>query len=237
MPWAAQVATGRQWGLSSTRILVTDFDGTITANDFYLLVARQYMPRNAPDYWARYASGGLTHFEAMQEFFSHTPSDPVRLERLLDETGPDPQLAAAIARLRGAGWELIIASAGSDWYIHRLLGRAGITGVAVHANPGEIEPGRGLKLRLPEESPFFSADAGIDKAAIVRDARRRAGTVAFAGDGPPDVEPALLVEPALRYATGWLAAELKRRGEPFRPFRRWHEIAADLLRDGRYSQK
>jgi 2-hydroxy-3-keto-5-methylthiopentenyl-1-phosphate phosphatase len=210
------------------RVLVTDFDGTITSEDFYLLVARQYMPRDAPDYWAMYARGELTHFEAMRSFFSHAPTDDASLERLLEQTEPDLDLGPSVARLREGGWEVVIASAGSSWYIDRLLARAGIHGLAVHANPGTIEPGRGLWIRLPEHSPFFSREVGIDKGAIVRDALDRADEVAFAGDGPPDVSPAMLVNPDLRFARGWLATELRRRGEPFQPFRRWSEVAKAL---------
>jgi 2-hydroxy-3-keto-5-methylthiopentenyl-1-phosphate phosphatase len=52
--------------------------------------------------------------------------------------------------------------------------------------------------------------------------------VAFAGDGAPDVESALLVGPDLRFARGYLAEELSRRGEPYRTFGRWCEIAEAL---------
>ena len=83
-------------------------------------------------------------------------------------------------------------------------------------------------MRLPEESPFFSATHGIDKSAVVRDAMCRYKRTAFAGDGPPDLEPILLVSPEYRFARSWLAGELQRRAEYFRPFRRWSEISAAL---------
>jgi 2-hydroxy-3-keto-5-methylthiopentenyl-1-phosphate phosphatase len=83
-------------------------------------------------------------------------------------------------------------------------------------------------MELPHGAPFFSAEVGIDKPAIVRHALATVDVVAFAGDGPPDVEPALLVDPALRFATGFLAEELARRGEGFRPFERWIEVARAL---------
>jgi 2-hydroxy-3-keto-5-methylthiopentenyl-1-phosphate phosphatase len=216
----------------TTRILVTDFDGTITDRDFYLLVARQYMPRSAPDYWTLYSRGMLTHFQAMQRFYSHTPADEAALGRLLDETAPDPLLRQSVERLKAAGWQVRIASAGSSWYIERLLARAGVTGVEIHASPGTIEPERGLVLRLPEGSPYLSRESGIDKEAVVREALSRADVVAFAGDGPPDVGPALMVAPEMRFARGWLAGELHRRGEEFRLFRRWSDISAELLRAG-----
>ena len=209
---------------------MTDFDGTITDQDFYQLVARKYMPSTAPDYWELYSRGQLTHFEAMRSFFSHSPTDPASLDRLLDETSPDPLFGESLERLRERGWKVVIASAGSSWYIERLLKRAGVNGIPIHASPGNIEPGRGLWIRLPEESPFLSRETGIDKEAVVRDALSHAGTVAFAGDGPPDVGPALMVKTEMRFARGWLAAELQRRNQPFQPYGRWSNIANQLLR-------
>ncbi len=214
--------------IASARVFVTDFDGTMAAQDFYRLVAQQYMPLGAPDYWDLYARGKITHFEAMRSFFSHAPEDEEALNRLLQRMDPDPGLGAAVDQLQQRGWQVIVASAGSAWYIDRLLAQAGVSGVEVYANPGSIEPGRGLWIRLPEASPFFSLDVGINKPAIVREALRRAELVAFAGDGPPDLEPALLVRPGLRFARGWLAGELDRRGEPFSRFQRWSDVAEML---------
>jgi 2,3-diketo-5-methylthio-1-phosphopentane phosphatase len=207
---------------------VSDFDGTITDFDVYALIAERYMPKDHPDYFADYRAGHLTHFEAMQSYFRFAPSEPEALERLLRDTRPDPELAACVRRLEASGWDLIIVSAGSSWYIERILEAAGIS-ATIHANPGNIAGSRGLVLRLPEESPFFSADAGIDKAAVVRAALERYRTVAFAGDGPPDVQPALLVPPSMRFARRYLAQALDGLGEAYRPYRTWSEAVRMLL--------
>ena len=208
--------------------LVSDFDGTITATDFYTLIAQRYMPPDAPDFFAMYRAGELRHWEAMQGFFQYAPDDQHELEQLMRDTAPDPEFAASATRLAEAGWELIIVSAGSLWYIERILAAAGVS-ATVHSIPGEIVPGRGLQLRLREDSPFFSSEVGVDKPAVVRDALARYKTVAFAGDGLPDVAPALLVQPDLRFARGLLAQELTRRRERFVEFSRWSDVSEALL--------
>jgi 2-hydroxy-3-keto-5-methylthiopentenyl-1-phosphate phosphatase len=86
-------------------------------------------------------------------------------------------------------------------------------------------------MSLPERTPFFSPTKGVNKAAIVQDALKRSDLVAFAGDGRPDLRPAILVRPELRFARGWLAEALSERGEIFHPFECWSEIA-DRLRKG-----
>ena len=52
--------------------------------------------------------------------------------------------------------------------------------------------------------------------------------VAFAGNGPPDLDAALSVPPELRFARDWLADELSRRKESFHRFSQWSQIADRL---------
>lgn len=209
-------------------ILVSDYDGTITRNDFYSLLAERYIPPDAPDFFAQYRAGRISHFEAMAGYFSFAPAGVPALDELLEASQPDPALSEAGRLLERFGWELIIVSAGSSWYIERVLARAGVRATVV-SNPGRIVPGRGLVIeKPPRESPFYSEDVGVDKVAVVRAAQRRADAVAFAGDGLPDIQAALLVQPSLLFARGQLAAELTARGCAYSSFDRWSEVAASV---------
>jgi len=144
----------------------------------------------------------------------------------------DPHLGAAIARLKAHGWDIVVASAGCDWYITRLLDAAGVS-ATLYANPGTYDPADGLRMRLPVESPVFSPDTGIDKVAVVRAALTAHACVAFAGDGRPDLPAAMLVPPERRFARGWLADALTTDGIPYHPFENWKQIADILLNGGR----
>lgn len=206
------------------KIFVSDYDGTITDRDFYSLLAERYVPADATNYFARYREGQITHFEAMAAYFAFAPTG----EEQLKASQPDPELGLAAGLLQRVGWELLVVSAGSSWYVTRVLRRAGVK-AAVYSNPGRLENGRGLVLKKPDtSSPYYSESVGIDKSAVVRHALQAAEMVAFAGDGPTDVQPALLVRPELRFARRFLADALRQRGEAFRPFSRWSEIAKEL---------
>ena len=210
------------------KIFVSDYDGTITNQDFYLLIAERYVPEDTPDYFAQYREGRITHFEAMAAYFAFAPTEEQQLEELLTASQVDPDLGASAALLRRAGWELWVVSAGSSWYIERVLKRADVA-ATVYSNPGRLENGSGLVMeKLDPSSPYHSASMGVDKSAVVRHALHVADTVAFAGDGPPDLQPALLVRPDLRFARGFLAEALRERGETFQPFSCWSEIARKL---------
>src|SRR5207248_786223 len=114
-----------------------------------------------------------------------------------------------------------------EWYIRRLLRWAGVE-MEVHSNPGRFEAGRGLVMSLPAGSPYFDANLGIDKSAVVRRALEAGRAVAFAGDGFPDAAAARLVPASLRFARADLATALRREGLAYRPFERWAEVARAL---------
>jgi 2-hydroxy-3-keto-5-methylthiopentenyl-1-phosphate phosphatase len=210
----------------SRSVLVSDFDGTLTERDFYQQVRDRLLPPDAPDHWAAYHRGELSHFAALQAYFAAARPDGQALVGLLDGMGLEPRLAEGVALLERAGWRVVVVSNGCSWYIDRLLAGAGVD-LEVHANPGEVRDGR-LVMRWPEGTPFPSPQTGISKAAVVRHHLDAGRAVAFAGDGPPDLEPALLVAPERRFARGHLAEALQVRGESFRPYGRWFEVAREL---------
>ncbi len=212
----------------SDKILVTDFDGTLTRHDFYELVRRELVPPGTPNYWDQYRAGVITHFEALAGYFASITADEAKVLALVDRMEIEPRLKSAVAELQAAGWKIVIASAGCRWYIERLLASRDVQ-LELHANLGTFQPGRGLVMELPTNSPFFSSTHGIDKAAVVRCNLATARLVAFAGDGFPDLDAAKLIPANLRYARGDLAVALTREGLPFHPFQRWSEIAQHLL--------
>lgn len=209
-------------------ILVSDFDGTLTRFDFFDRVRQRWPVPLEDDPWEKYVAGEITHFEALAQIFLRIRTSEASLLDLADSAQLDAGLAESIRVLRDSGWDIVIASAGCAWYIDHLLAKAGVS-VTVYANPGTFDPERGLQMSLPERSPFFSPTKGVNKLEIVKDALKRSDQVAFAGDGRPDLDPALLVPPQRRFARGWLAKALSERGEGFYGFEKWSQIVDRLV--------
>lgn len=207
-------------------ILVSDFDGTITLFDFYDLVCRAF-PDIAGDFWAQYEAGKITHFDGLRKIFAGIRAPEERLFQIIEQMHIDPNIKEAVQLLERNNWDVVVASAGCDWYIKRLLSSKGVN-IKVYANPGAYSPESGLLMRLPEPSPFLSTELGVNKLAIVRDALTRFKSVAFSGDGRPDLAPALLVPPSRRFAKSWLAKKLTELGEGFHPFEHWSDVALKL---------
>jgi 2,3-diketo-5-methylthio-1-phosphopentane phosphatase len=210
-------------------VLVSDFDGTMTRHDFYSLAIKSILPPDTPDHWAEYRAGRITHFEALRRYFASIRASEAEVQAVVERMELDPKLPAAVAELREAGWNVIVASAGCDWYIRRLLDAAGVK-LEVHSNPGRFEPERGLVMDMPAGSPFLSATLGVDKTAIVRHLLADGMQVAFAGDGFPDADSARLVAEDLRFARGDLSDVLAGEGLTFHTFQAWSDIADILIR-------
>ena len=212
----------------SELVFVTDFDGTIAAEDFYDLAVRELLKPEDMQPWNDFTAGKITHFTAMQRIFGNICAPESKVLAVLEDMGLEADLAHWVDALRAKGWHIVVASAGSLWYIDILLKKAGVA-LEVHSNPGVYAAGGPLRLELPANDPFLCAKTGIDKAAIMRHHLARGATVAYAGDGYTDLPPALLATPRLRFARAELARQLTERGEAFQPFTAWSEVARDLL--------
>ena len=140
--------------------------------------------------------------------------------------GLDPDLEDELAALRTAGWQVVVASAGCEWYIRRLLDEAGVA-LEVHSNPGRILGGR-LVMELPSGSPYYSAEEPASTRRRWCAGGRLGGDGRIRGRRTPRPGAGAMVPAAHRFARGYLAEALKRRGEGFHPFERWAEVSRVL---------
>jgi 2-hydroxy-3-keto-5-methylthiopentenyl-1-phosphate phosphatase len=166
----------------------------------------------------------MTHFQALQAIFASIRADEATVRAVVDRMDLDPGVFRSLARLRAAGWDVVVTSAGCDWYIKILLDEAGVD-LPVLSNPARFEEGLGLLMEMPPRGPYYSHDLGVDKAAVVRQGLAAGKRVAFAGDGFPDIDAARLVAGDLRFAHDDLARALEAEGLPFRTYGVWSEIA------------
>lgn len=212
-----------------TRILVTDFDGTLCRNEFYQLVRDRLLSPGTTNFWNDFVSGRTSHLGVLQAYFSAIRSEEAEVLALLDDMCLEPRFAELATALQEHGWSLVVASAGCGWYIERLLAASPIP-YTLHTNPGRWEGGdKGLVMEPPYDSPYYCEEHGINKAAIVADIVKSGAMTAFAGDGLTDVAAAKLVPEHLRFARGDCANSLSREGLSFRSFDRWSEVAEALL--------
>ncbi|MBF0275693.1 MAG: HAD-IB family phosphatase [Nitrospinae bacterium] len=212
------------------KVFITDFDGTMTRNEFYQLVLTDVLKAqvNQDDEWERYLKGEITHFEVLSYYFSLINIPEEKLIKLLEKMEFHPDTPHWIRELEKAGWHIVVASAGCDWYVRKILLQNGLK-LELHTNHGIYSEKGGLHLTKPYDSPFYDENVGISKEKITQHYLCQCEEVVYAGDGKPDLNALLQIKPENRFARGWVATELTKMKEPFTSFDSWNDCAQSLL--------
>ena len=108
-------------------ILVSDFDGTLTRYDFFDLVRKRWPFPPEDDPWEKFVGGQITHFQALAEIFTRIRTSEADMLGLADSMELDVSFAESARALKNSGWEIVVASAGCDWYIRYLLKKADVS--------------------------------------------------------------------------------------------------------------
>lgn len=209
-------------------VLISDFDGTITGCDFFELVRARW-PQH-PDPWELALAKEIPMAEALRRIFAGAKGSAEEFLSLAQHSGISPDFGDAARKLVQRGWHLVVASAGCDFYIRHILNQAGISATVI-AHRGRFEEGRGLIMEPWHDPAYAHPRFGLDKSAVVRHFLETGLPVYFAGDGSPDLDALLMLPPERRFATDWVADQLKARGERFTHFTSWPEIANCLLEE------
>jgi len=175
---------------------VTDFDGTITDDDFFQYVKEAFFDDAALAPWYRYIDGELSHFDALKQIYRTLKVSEAELTDLVKSVKIDKWVIPTFKLLNDAQIPIYIASAGCDYYIKLLVG-AEIEKykITLVTNPSSYTQAGGLAMeRPPETSPYYDKSFGISKMKIVKHLQDSGKHVIFAGDGPPDIEPARLAD-------------------------------------------
>ncbi len=171
---------------------VSDFDGTITGDDFFAYASEAFFDEKSLAPWRRFKRGEISHFEALREMFSQIRVPLGKLNAFMDKIPVDAGFATAAQICREKNIPVYICSAGCDYYINYLIGNViKKYDVSLVTNHGRYSPESGLTMEMPPaDSPYFDPLTGISKAAIVNRLHKEGYDVIYAGDGLPDYEAA-----------------------------------------------
>ncbi|MGD7022350.1 HAD-IB family phosphatase [Rossellomorea vietnamensis] len=207
---------------------VSDFDGTISEQDFYDLVIEKYYDEGKQLY-TQWKNGEMKDIEFLGEVFKNINE---KEENLIDEIRKMPIDEFAmefIKKVQQNGGDFFILSAGTDYYIKHLLESYGIQNVKIYSNEGYYK-NEGVHLNLDESHPHYHERYGIDKSIVIQDLQKKYETVHFIGDSEPDTHPAEHAD--LVFAKKALQDMLKEKKIPFVPVKTFEEVDAYLSKEG-----
>ena len=202
-------------------VFVSDFDGTLTGNDFYKILSEAYLKEKYPPLFKAWKRGEMKDREYLSYIFNNISRTEAEIDEDIINIPLDPFAKAFIENIKAAGGDFIIVSAGTSYYIDRVLKHHNIEGVKVYSNNGVFKES-GLYFDLDEKDEFYSDRYGIDKLLVVEKIKQQYKKVFFAGDSGPDVKPALISD--VVFAKGELVQLLEKEKAEFIEFKDFSQL-------------
>jgi len=173
-------------------VLISDFDGTISKEDFFnMAVERLLTPRDLQP-WRDYLDKKITHAEALGRIFSKIRISQSEIDSFIAGIEIDPEFQNTLKLCKKLKIPVYICSAGMDYYIlKRIPEEIKKYGITLLANTGKYCPDTGFALiPPPQDYQFYDKNTGISKEALVKHLKKQGFFTIYAGDGIPDLKAA-----------------------------------------------
>ena len=200
---------------------ISDFDGTLTKKDFYKILSDTYYKEELVPIFNSWKNGEMKDREYLNYVFNNVHRSEIELHEDILNIAFDPFAKAFIDGVKAAGGDFIVISAGTNYYIDKVLEKNNIQGVDVYSNKG-IFKDNGIHFDLDEHDEFYSDLYGIDKLIVLKKLKVNYKKVFYAGDSTPDLKPALISD--VVFAKGKLIDLLKQENKEFIEFENFSEI-------------
>ena len=159
--------------------------------------------------------------EYLNYVFNNVHRSEVELDDDILNIAFDPFAKTFIDKVKDAGGDFIVISAGTNYYIDKVFEKNNIKGVDVYSNKSVFK-NNGIHFDLDEKSEFYSDRYGIDKLIVIKKLKNNYKKIFFAGDSGPDLAPALVSD--VVFAKGKLIDLLKKEKKEFIEFENFSEV-------------
>lgn len=212
----------------NTWAFVSDFDGTISKRDFYLIMMDKYFPEGR-ELMGKWKAGEIKDIDFLSSVFTSINQDEERIIEDILSIPIDEYVPEFIKHVQDNGGDFYILSAGTDYYIHHLLKKYGVKDVKVFSNEGYYHE-KNVHMNLDKKHPHYSERYGIDKSRVIKDLKDKYDTVFFIGDSEPDSHPAQYAD--VTFAKNGLQDLLDKKKIPFVPVEEFKEVENYLIDKG-----
>ncbi|MBM3471683.1 MAG: HAD-IB family phosphatase [Armatimonadetes bacterium] len=221
------MAQQRIAALNDRDLVLCDFDGTVSAEDTGLLVARELRLERFFEIEERWRRGEISSRECLRDQWRTVDPSRADFRELIAnlEVNPGFEELVALTGVRGA--RLVILSDGLDYYIRMTLERLGLERLEYRANHAVLHEHH-VELQFP--CPADACDfCGNCKTLWLFELRPGFERLIYLGDGISDGCASRYCD--VVFAKDLLAGICRERGQEFVPFETLEDVVP-VLRDG-----
>ncbi|MBT2689517.1 MtnX-like HAD-IB family phosphatase [Bacillus sp. ISL-47] len=211
---------------------VSDFDGTISKKDFYLIMMDKYFPEGRK-LMPKWKAGEIKDIDFLNRVFTSIDQEEDQIIADILSIPIDEEVPEFIKTIQENGGDFYILSAGTDYYIHHILNKYGIKDVKVFSNEGYYHE-KNVHMNIDKNHRHYSERYGIDKSKVIQDLKSKYETVYFIGDSEPDSHPAEHAD--ITFAKNGLQDLLRKKNVPFIPVEEFKEVERYLMDKGLLSK-
>jgi len=173
-------------------VLISDFDGTISKEDFFNMTVERLLTPQDLQPWQDYLDKKITHAEALGRIFSKVRISQSEMDSFIRGIEIDPEFQNTLKLCKKLKIPVYICSAGMDYYIlKRIPKEIKKYNITLLANTGKYCPDTGFTLIPPSKDyPFYDKGTGVSKEALVKYLKKQGFFTVYAGDGIPDLKAA-----------------------------------------------
>jgi 2,3-diketo-5-methylthio-1-phosphopentane phosphatase len=219
-------------GTAASPIVFTDFDGTVTQLDVTDEILAQLAHPSWREIEQEWTRGLIGSRECLERQIALVDASADELHALIDAVPIDPTFAAFYRFARKRGIPLYVLSEGFDYWIERILKRAGVNGPVrngTHMFSSALRlEGRRLIPSFPHSAQPCEHGCATCKATLIRRLGKGNYPVIFVGDGLSDrfaVDEADVV-----FAKRQLLAYCQEHGKACRPFSTFADVEQAIAR-------
>ena len=168
------------------KIVICDFDGTITKHDSLDLFLNRYADKSWKDYEKLWFEGKIGSRECIRKQFDLIRGlDNKELDNFLRSVEVDDYFSEFYTKAKAQNIKVAIVSDGFDLFINSILDNYGISDIEVHTNHLEFRNGE-FFMEFTNISDTCKKHSGTCKCKIVNDFKSKHEQLFYVGDGISD---------------------------------------------------
>ncbi len=210
--------------MSKKVLFVSDFDGTISEEDFYWMMIDRFVEEGR-ELYTKWKDGEILDIKFLEYVFNNINQPQEVIDEIAKNIKIDLTFKDFTEFIKKNNGEICILSAGATYYIEKVLEKHDID-IDVYSNNSVFE-NDGIYYKLDENHKHYSERYGIDKEKVVKELMEEYDLSFYAGDSEPDLKPSLCVD--LAFTKGVLTTKMNEENKENVPFKSFSDVKTYLI--------